>query len=174
MYAEIRIYYMKTIYLVRHAKSSWEDLSLMDIERPLNKRGLRDAPFMGKLLKAKNVQPDFLISSPAVRAQTTAKLFALEIGYDLNKIVTKDLLYYNTSQDILQYFNSLPDAATEIVVFGHNPMITDIANLFSSDYIPNVPTCGILKLVSTSKSWVLFKKETVTLTDFHYPKQHLQ
>lgn len=165
---------MKTIYLIRHAKSSWDDPSLRDVERPLNKRGFRDAPFMAKLLFAKdnNIQVDRLVSSPANRAFTTATFFAKALGLDESDIQKESQIYEAYPRDILNLINQLPNDLNTVLLFGHNPTFTSLANLFSSDYIANIPTCGIVQLKATVDSWKDFNQQTAHLAAFYYPKQY--
>ncbi len=163
---------MKNVYFIRHAKSSWENSSLSDIERPLNKRGLRDAPFMAKMLKNKNAQPDLIISSPANRALTTAKFFATEMNLSDEKIAIKNIIYGAYPEDVLGLIKKLDDTINTILVFGHNPTFTSLVNRFTEDYIANVPTCGIVKVTADINSWSKFGKANTMLTEFYYPKQY--
>ena len=163
---------MKTIYFVRHAKSSWADLSLRDIDRPLNKRGFRDAPFMGRLLKNKGAAPELLVSSPAKRAHTTAQLIANELGYEAAKIRLEAGIYEAYPQEIMQIIYKLPDTVSTVLLFGHNPTWTSLANYYGEDYIDNIPTCGVFKVEAPVQSWSAFDKNTAKLTEFHYPKQY--
>lgn len=163
---------MKTLYFIRHAKSSWADSSLRDVDRPLNKRGFRDAPFMGRLLKNRGVVPDLLVSSPAKRAYTTAQLFANELGYKKEEIHLDAGIYEAYPQEIMQIIYKLPNSASKALLFGHNPTWTSLANHFGDDYIDNVPTCGIFKVEAQVESWEAFDKDTAKLTEFHYPKQY--
>ncbi|MCB9035195.1 MAG: histidine phosphatase family protein [Lewinellaceae bacterium] len=163
---------MKTVFFVRHAKSSWDNPSLRDIERPLNKRGKRDAPFMGKLLKGKGIQPDRLISSPANRAFTTAKYFAQALGIAEAEIESDKRIYDAYPEDILDIVQELPDDYSMVLVFGHNPTFTGVANLFTEDYISNVPTCGIFRIDAEVESWRDFREGKGLLTEYHYPRQY--
>lgn len=163
---------MKTIFLVRHAKSSWKDPSLDDIDRPLNKRGLRDAPFMGKLLRGRDVQPDRLLSSTAKRARTTAEFFADQLEVPKTQIELREEIYEAFPEDVLDLIQSLPDDLSTVLIFGHNPTFTTLANQFSNEYIANVPTCGIVKIESGVEQWEKFDKKTGKLTAFYYPKQY--
>ena len=163
---------MKTVYFVRHAKSSWDDPSLRDLDRPLNPRGFRDAPFMAKLLKAKMVVPGQIISSPAKRAHTTAVYFAKELGLAPEDIMIRREIYEAYTGDVIDLIQSLPDDLDIVLIFGHNPTFTSIANMFSQDYIPNVPTCGITKVVAPVQNWKQFNEQTASLEDFYYPKQY--
>ena len=163
---------MKKVYFIRHAKSSWDDPGLSDIERPLNKRGLRDAPFMSKMLKGKNANPDKLISSPANRAFTTATFFAKELNIPEQAIVVRKEIYHAYPEEVLNIIRNLSNSDNVVVLFGHNPCFTSLANQFSKEYIPNVPTCGIVKVEAQVKDWSDFEKEG-KLTAFYFPKQYL-
>lgn len=163
---------MKTVYFIRHAKSSWDNASLRDIERPLSPRGLRDAVFMSKKLKSKNVHPDLIISSPANRALTTAKCFAKELNLDEDKIDVKNSIYEAYPDDVLQVIKKVNNSANTIMVFGHNPTFTSLVNRFTDDYIPNIPTCGIVKVEADIDSWNEFSDSTAVQTEFHFPKEY--
>lgn len=162
---------MKKVYFIRHAKSSWNDPGLSDIERPLNKRGFRDAPFMAKMLKGKEVNPDKLISSPANRAFTTATYFAKELNIPEKAIVVRKEIYHAYPEEVLNIVRNLSNTDNEVILFGHNPCFTSLANQFSKEYIPNVPTCGIVKVEAKVDDWKEFEKEGI-LTAFYFPKQY--
>lgn len=164
---------MKTIFLIRHAKSSWEDYSLKDIERPLNTRGKRDAPFMSKVFQAKEGIPELLISSPALRAKTTAYIFAEQLGIPQSEVRIVKEIYEAYTTEILYIIKEIENDYNTIVLFGHNPSITDVANIFGDQYVPNVPTCGIIKISSSAESWADFDKTNAKLSAFHFPKQYL-
>lgn len=140
---------MKTLYLIRHAKSSWDDALQSDFDRPLNKRGKKDAPNMARRLKEKRVTPDFIISSPATRAMDTCKAFAKVLNYDHNKIKTDNRLYHASEDQILKVIRELKDREHDeeevVLLFGHNPGLTELANSLLNEYIDNIPTCGIVK-----------------------------
>ncbi len=163
---------MKKVFFIRHAKSSWSDPSLRDFDRPLNKRGFRDAPFMAKLLRGKLPKLDLILSSPARRALTTAQYFAEAFGIKNEDIHTVKELYHAYPDDILEMINALNDKHEVILVFGHNPGFTELANRFTEDYIDNVPTCGIVEIQAEVDSWEALDRETGRLVAFHYPKQY--
>ncbi len=163
---------MKTCYLIRHAKSSWADPSLRDIDRPLNNRGLRDAPFMANLLKGKGIVADQLVSSPANRAFTTATYFAAAQGLSANDIEKKKEIYEAYPEELHNLILTFPDDWNAVFMFGHNPGFTSLANRYASEYIPNVPTCGIVCLESEAKSWLKFNPSNTRMTAFYYPKQY--
>ena len=163
---------MKKVYFVRHAKSSWEDSSLNDIQRPLSSRGLRDAPFMAKLLKNKNVKADLIISSPANRALTTAKYFADAMNIPHDEIAVKNIVYEAYPEDVIRTIQKVDKEVNTLMVFGHNPTFTSIVNRYTEDYIPNVPTCGIVKIEANINSWSEFSESTAMQTEFYFPKQY--
>ena len=165
---------MKNVYFIRHAKSSWDDSSLRDSERPLNKRGLRDAPFMAKLLKGKGVQADMIISSPANRALTTAKYFASEMNLPDEKFDINNIIYGAYPEDVLRLVKNVDNSVNTLLVFGHNPTFTGIVNRFTEDYIANVPTCGIVKIEADIDSWSAFNESNAVQTEFYYPKQYFK
>ncbi|MFK8104627.1 MAG: histidine phosphatase family protein [Saprospiraceae bacterium] len=164
---------MKTVYLIRHAKSSWSDSTLRDVDRPLNPRGLRDAPVMASILLAKEGKvPDLLVSSPANRAFTTATFFAEAFGIEDAKIQVVPKIYEAYTNDIFEVIGGLEETVQTVCIFGHNPTMTSLANMFAGEYIPNVPTCGILKLNSTAEQWTDFSTNNTERVAFHFPKQY--
>ncbi|MEM5430970.1 SixA phosphatase family protein [Cupriavidus oxalaticus] len=143
---------MKTLFLVRHAKSSRDEPSLPDRERPLNDRGLRDAPEMGKRLAERKVKPDLLVSSPAVRALTTAHLIADEIGCARKEIAIDDRLYASSADELLAVVRALDKKLGSVMLFGHNPEFTDFAQRLS-DEITDMPTCAVARFRFDTKAW---------------------
>ena len=144
---------MKTLYIVRHAKSSWDDPSLADFDRPLNSRGRRDAPRMGKRLKEQNILPDLIFSSPAKRALSTAKRIAEELGYSKHAIETNEDLYHASEEEILSVLQGFSDKHSAVLMVGHNPGLTDFVNALMNLNIFNIPTCGIATCSLDVSSW---------------------
>jgi phosphohistidine phosphatase len=142
---------MKTLFLVRHAKSSRDDSSLPDRDRPLDDRGKRDAPMMGQRLAKRDVKPDLLLSSPALRALTTAQLFAKEVGYKRD-VVVDDRLYAGNPDDVLAVIGALDMKVDRVMLFGHNPEFTDLAHRLSSE-ISDMPTCAVAEFRFATKVW---------------------
>ncbi len=161
---------MKTLYLIRHAKSSWAEVGMKDFDRSLEERGLRDAPKMAKLLRGMPVQPDYMISSPAKRAFTTAQYFALGLNFPVDKIEKEMEIYEAEEAALLHIVRGLPDDKNTILMFGHNPGFTYFANKFAKKHIENVPTCGIVVIELTADKWKDFNEKTATVKDFIYPK----
>lgn len=163
---------MKTLYLIRHAKSSWDDPYQKDLERPLNKRGLRDAPAMGKKLKEKEIHPDLMLTSPAQRALTTCKLIADIIGYSPDNISIDKNLYHASEDQILSVVHKLNDKNDEVIIFSHNPGITDFVNNLAADppITDNIPTCGVVAFKISIDSWKDVSWKKGELKFFDYPK----
>lgn len=163
---------MKTLYLLRHAKSSWEFSHLSDHDRPLNKRGRNDAPLMGEQLAKRNIKPDLIVSSPAVRAITTATLVSKEIGYGLEKIAIDEKAYQAGPDDLLEIIQNTPPEVEELVLVGHNDGMTDLVNQLSPTYIDNVPTAGIVSLSFDTSSWKDVSLKNARFNFFDYPKNY--
>ena len=137
---------MKELILVRHAKSSWEDPALSDHERPLNKRGKRNAPEMGERLARSGYDPDLIVSSSAVRALDTARSVAGKLGYPREHIAVKERLFHAGVSELLQVIRGVDDSVDSLMLFGHNPGLTDLANHLGPKEILNMPTCAVLHL----------------------------
>lgn len=166
---------MKKLILVRHAKSSWSDLSLRDHDRPLNGRGKRDGPFMAKLLAARNKDQPVLVSSTALRAHTTAKYFAEAFGQPVKAIHLEEAIYEASTMTLQQVVANLNPDWDIVALFGHNPGFTMLANLFYGDkYIDNLPTCGIVEIIGEDVvSWDDFSPASAEAVAIHYPKQYV-
>ena len=163
---------MKRVFLIRHAKSSWKDLSLDDIDRPLNKRGLRDAPFMAKLLRGRNVHADKIISSSAKRALETATYFADALNIPKEEIEIRRAIYDAYPDGILEQIRGFRNDWSSVLLFGHNPTFTSFVNQFTEEYIANIPTCGIVHLEADIDNWTEFDRQSASLVAFYYPKQY--
>lgn len=162
---------MKTLYVMRHAKSSWADPLLPDFDRPLNERGKADAPEMGKRLKKKGIHPDLIISSPARRAFKTAQKVAKAIDYPKNKILTDKMLYLAGASAILAVVKETADTVNSLMIFGHNPGWTDFVNEMTGSHIDNIPTAGIAAIQFDVNSWEDIGKNKGKLLLFDYPKR---
>jgi phosphohistidine phosphatase len=161
---------VKKLYLIRHAKSSWTDSKLSDFERPLNKRGRTDAPFMGTLLHEKNVKPDLILASPAFRARKTAEIIAKKL-HTTKKIVFLAEIYEANVSALEKILLDLDDENTTVLLFGHNPSL----NMFAQQYVnfeENIPTCGILEIKFNCKSWSEIHKANARVVSFEYPKKY--
>jgi len=141
MKKELKI--QKTLYLLRHAKSSWKNLSLNDFDRPLNKRGNHDAPLMAEKMKAGNLSPDSIISSPAKRAKKTAEVFSDVLQ---SPLYLEAKLYEGSIEEILWIINKAFETQDEVMIVGHNPELTFLNDLLSDKEIFNIPTSGIVAI----------------------------
>lgn len=166
---------MKKLYLVRHAKSSWDDIEMDDFDRPLNERGEKDAPHMAKRLKQREVYPDRMISSPAVRALTTCKAFAKTLNFDTHKIETTGQLYHASDATMLKILSSLREHPRDkediVMIFGHNPGITEFANELLNAHIDNIPTCGVVEATLNIDFWKEISFGCGKMESFDYPKK---
>ncbi len=161
----------KRLTIIRHAKSSWENPDFDDHDRPLNKRGLRNAPEMGARLAKRNWLPELFLVSTARRARDTATLIAVEVGYMEERIVLDDRLYLAEPGEWRNIIDTFPAEATHIACVGHNPGITELANHFSDELINNMPTCGLIDMGFEVDAWAdLFATKPVTF-EFDYPKK---
>jgi phosphohistidine phosphatase len=164
---------MKTLTLLRHAKSSWKYSSLIDHDRPLNKRGKRDLPVMGERMQQAGIRPSLILSSTAIRAWTTAKGIAKEISYPVEFLQREQRLYHAGVRRIIEVLNEQDIAFNNIVLVGHNPGLTDFANYLLPDVTDNIPTCGFISLTIDSDDWNLQTKKNADLVVYDYPKKKL-
>ena len=151
---------MKTLLLVRHAKSDWSDGSLADFDRPLNGRGERDAPQMAAYLLGRGLVPELIVASPARRAYTTARVFAERFDIPENDISLRDDLYEAPTRTVLAAVRELPDHVERAAIFGHNPSLTYVVQQFSDHYVDNVPTCGVAVIKGDVATWAEMVPET--------------
>ena len=160
---------MKNLYLIRHAKSDWNDGSKSDFERGLNKRGKKAILIMANALKEKKVMPDLILSSSAKRAKLTAKGLAKEIGYS-GKILYIDALYMAEPETIDRFIKDVNNTVDTLFIVGHNPETTEFSNMMINNYIDNVPTLGIVALRLPVDHWGEFKLGEGKIQFFIYPK----
>lgn len=155
---------------MRHAKSSWGDLDLADFDRPLNDRGKKDAPRMGKRLKEKRITPDLMLSSPAKRALSTCKKIAEILNYPKERIETDSKLYHANENEMLDVIRNLPDKFETVMIFGHNPGLTDFVNSLMDQTIFNIPTCGVAACTLDIPSWKNADWKKGGMKFYDYPK----
>jgi phosphohistidine phosphatase len=161
---------MKTLFLVRHAKSSRDDPMLADRERPLNDRGLRDAPRMAERLAERDVEPDLIVSSPAVRALTTAQLMAKKLDYKVKDIVLDDRIYASSPKILLEVIHGLDDKLKCVMLFGHNPEMSELAHRLSKE-ITDMATCAVAEFSFDIKSWTKVGKTAPEKATLDEPKK---
>jgi phosphohistidine phosphatase len=163
---------MKTLILVRHAKSSWDSSVLTDFDRPLNERGKHDAPQMAKKLRQREIEIDLFISSPAKRAKKTAEIFMHEFGVKEKNLLTMPALYEASVEIFLEVVREIKDKSNTVVLFAHNPGITDFINLLECYPVYDMPTCGVFALKIKSKKWQDVKDAEKEFLFFDYPKNN--
>jgi phosphohistidine phosphatase len=162
---------MKTLYLMRHAKSSWSFDDLSDEQRPLNERGRTDAPRMGQALAERNIRLDLLLASTAVRSLTTAALVAKEIEYQHEKIVVRPDIYHADPLTLLRVIRESPDEAQSVLLVGHNPGITELANLLSPGSLSEeMPTAAIVCLHFQVERWAETDTQNAEFYFFDSPR----
>jgi len=161
---------LKTLLLIRHAKSSWDDAGLSDFERPLNDRGKKDAPMMADRLHERGIRIDAFITSPARRAKKTAEQFAKRYKKEGEEIVLKTELYMAGDETFYAVMEKLNDQFDCVAVFSHNPGITDFANSLTDARTDNIPTCGIFAVSIEAKKWNRFREAKKKFLFFDYPK----
>ena len=164
---------MKTLILVRHAKSDWNEPGLSVIERPLNERGKKDAPMMAKRLRKKGLKIDAFLSSPAKRAFRTARFFAEEFDVKKDNIQVEKVLYGALSGQFEQVIAALKNGDDTVALFSHNPGITEYANTLCNVHTDNIPTCGMFAVQANVEQWQDFTKAEKSFLFFDYPKNPL-
>ena len=161
---------MKNLLLIRHAKSSWDEPNLHDSERPLNKRGLADAPVMGKRLQGRGISADLFLTSPANRARQTAQIIAQETGYPAEAIKIQDEIYLEGVESLFKLITNQQPTCNTLFLCGHNPDMSMLASLLVPGFLSSIPTCGIVHISFNISSWKLIKPAGGKLLFFDSPK----
>lgn len=164
---------MKTLLLIRHAKSSWDQPGLSDFDRPLNEKGKKDAPLMAKRVKEKGIELDQLISSTAKRARKTARYFAEEFGFKKEDIKLVEELYGANQTEFLQTIKDINDKYNTVALFSHNPGLTDFASSLTNVRVDDMPTCSVFALQIETENWKDFVNAEKNFLFFDYPKNPL-
>ena len=160
---------VRQLLILRHAKSSWADASLDDWQRPLNERGLRDAPRVGDLLRERSLVPDLIISSDAVRARTTAQIVAKSAGYT-RELMVAPTLYHATPSDVIEVLNDVDDDAQSVMIVGHNPGLEDLIEQLTGE-AHGLPTAALMQLEIGIDRWsALDISIGATIVDAWQPK----
>ncbi|NND94752.1 MAG: hypothetical protein HKN45_07775 [Flavobacteriales bacterium] len=164
---------MKTIYLNRHAKSSWNRPYTSDFERGLNKRGNTNAEYMSKrfALETKDV---VIVSSPAVRALRTAIYFAEALDIENQNIKQVDLIYGASAREMLRLIQSFDDSWESVILFGHNPTFSELANLLDHSFNDHMVTCARVKIACEVKSWTHIIPDIGHVEYHDYPRLYAE
>lgn len=163
---------MKTLFINRHAKSSWKFENLNDFDRPLNQRGIKAAEFMAGKLKDRGEEFDLIVTSPANRAISTSEFYADKFGYDPKLIEEAHSMYHADHGTLLTIIDNMPDNFNKIILFGHNPGLTNLANVLTGDTLGNIPTGGIIKINFDVDSWQDVTPGSGAMEFFDYPKKY--
>jgi phosphohistidine phosphatase len=162
---------MKQLTLLRHAKSCWEN-DLPDFERPLNKRGLRNAPVMAERLKGRKCHPDLALVSPAKRALETARIILPAMGLEDKRILLKKRIYEAGSKMLFDLVRETDNNCGHLLLVGHNPSFTDLWNILAREKVLNIPTCGAFSLKFPGlQSWCELEPASGKTVFMDYPKK---
>lgn len=161
---------MLRLTLVRHAKSSWSDPEVADFERPLNERGRRDAPAMALRVRRLRRLPNHLVSSPALRAITTARAFGEALGIAFDSIELRPRIYEASRDTLARIVRELPAGARHVMMFGHNPGFSELANWLATCPFDDMPTCAVASLELQIGDWRELGPGCGRLAHYLYPK----
>lgn len=160
---------MKTLLLIRHAKSSWATAGTPDHDRPLNERGRRDAPEMGNRLRTRGIEPDLIVCSSALRARTTAQLLAAALDVPQERLREDSRIYASSSGKLMYLLQELDDGVSSVMLVGHNPEMTELAQHFASD-LPDMATTAVAQFTFDLASWRGIDQAEPLSVWFDYPK----
>ncbi|WP_317898226.1 SixA phosphatase family protein [Aurantibacillus circumpalustris] len=162
---------MKEIILVRHAKSDWGTEFLKDVDRHLNERGYRDAYFLSKWYNETKHKPDLILSSTGIRALSTALLFARTMELEMKNFQLEKKIYEASVETLLSIITKQNDSKKTIMLFGHNPSITNLCNKLSDDlFFDDIPTCGIISYSFNVEKWSEVSSKKGKLNYYQFPK----
>ncbi len=161
---------MKQLFIIRHAKSSWDNMLQKDFDRTLNDRGMRDAPAMAKRLVDKGISIDKFVSSAAMRAFTTATFFAKAYHQKESDIIAVPELYHAGEEVFYKTIKALDNSLNSVAMFSHNPGITYFVNTLTNSRIDEMPTCGIFAIQAPIEKWKDFEEGNNKFWFFDYPK----
>lgn len=160
---------MKTLFVLRHAKSSWENTNLSDFERPLNERGLEAAPLMGKVMKENQFQPEMILSSPAKRASQTAEIIREKAGID-GEIRYEERIYEASPARLLEVISEQNDEIESLIIVGHNPGLEGLVR-FTTGQIEPMPTAALAVIDFKINKWSEINSANGVLRTFIRPKE---
>jgi phosphohistidine phosphatase len=161
----------KTLILVRHAKSSWADPHLTDHDRPLNKRGADDAPRMGRRLAKRGDLPEVIVTSSALRALETAKIFASKLEIPTGAVLVEPKIYGAGVEQLIDLIQDFDEGVRSVLLVGHNPTMSELVHRLTGEELGELPTCSVVTLRVGSGDWSSVGKKTLDLIDFDYPKK---
>lgn len=162
--------HLKVLHVARHAKSSWDNDGIADIDRTLKSRGIKNAYEISRKLKLNNLIPERIISSPANRALHTAIIFARVFEFPLAKLEINDSLYESRTEDIVDIIRELDDRCNSVMIFAHNPDVTDLVNKFIKIPVDNIPTSGVVTLTFSAHEWSGIDRKNLENQELNFPK----
>lgn len=162
---------MKTLIIVRHGKSSWAYPDLEDFYRPLKPRGINDAFAIGEELLEKDIFPDLILSSPAIRAMNTAIIIARKLDFPLQRIRANEGIYEASTYELLKLISNVEDNIETLMIFGHNPSFTSLINQLQEESLYNLPTCGVFAIELPISSWAEVTKAKGNKLFSLFPKE---
>ena len=162
----------KTLYIVRHGKSSWDYFGISDIDRPLKERGIKNAYEIADSLKNKSTTPEIIYSSPAARAVQTAVIFMRVLDFPEERFFIRNNLYLSEPEEIMNIIKPTPDEINSVMIFGHNPGFTDLANYLSNLKLSNIPTSGMVVLQFSSNDWKSIRRDTLISSFEVFPENN--
>lgn len=162
---------MKTLSLIRHASSGWDEMSLSDRARPVDPRGERDLAQMARICSKLQDRPDLIVSSPAVRALTTARAIAEGFGRRVDSIRIDDRVYAGSARALLDIVGRLDDSLDHVAIVGHNPELLELGQHLATG-ISNLPTCSMATLVFDCHSWSVVPRLKATSVTAEAPRRH--
>jgi len=161
----------KVLQVVRHAKSSWDNADIADIDRTLKARGIQNAYEISRKLKLNNRIPDRIISSPAIRALHTAVIFARVFDFPLKNLQINNMLYESSEEIMIEYIKNIPEDCQSVMLFGHNPDVTDLVNHFVKITVDNIPTSGVVSLTFKCQTWNQISRDNLDNELLFYPSK---
>lgn len=164
---------MKNLYLIRHAKASWEEAHLPDFERPLTEVGEQDAREIGQQLRTLAIVPDYMLASSAIRAINTARIIAETLDFPLDRIVTDEHIYSSGVEELVERIKGIERKFNTVLCVGHNPSLTWLAHYLCEDAKMNIPTCGVVGIRFEMRNWSEIASAEGQLATFIHP-QHEQ
>jgi len=161
----------KVLQVVRHAKSSWDNADIADIDRTLKARGIQNAYEISRKLKLNNRIPDRIISSPAIRALHTAVIFARVFDFPLKNLQINNMLYESSEEIMIEYIKNIPEDCQSVMLFGHNPDVTNLVNHFVKITVDNIPTSGVVSLTFKCQTWNQISRDNLDNELLFYPSK---
>jgi phosphohistidine phosphatase len=161
---------MKTLYITRHAKSSWKHLELKDIERPLKRKGKQDAELIAERLRKDHIHPEYFLSSPAVRAHETAKIFSKILDYPKNKIEINSSIYGATNEELHTLILGIDNQFNSVILFGHDPALCNFVTFLTKQRYEKIPTSGVVAIEFQADNWNQIQPHSGKVQFFIYPK----